>query len=195
MTLIDYSAILNFYSKFVTLSDIDKALLIDKLEVLHVKKNTVFVKENTVSNYVYFVNKGKLRGYCLRGGDIITTQFYFSGEYCSSYISFLTRKKGDLNIECIEDAELLVLSYEDVQELYKVSPAFNTFGRRLSEMLYIDYYERTISLLQDNAKERYLRLLNKRPEIVKSMSSHLIASYIGVAPETLSRIKKSIFNH
>ncbi|TBM99393.1 Crp/Fnr family transcriptional regulator [Hyunsoonleella flava] len=162
--------------------------------MFHFKKKEVIVKEGATSNYVYFVNDGILRSYYLKDGEEVTTQFYFPNSYCSSYSSFLTQSKGRINIECLSDVELLALSYENVQRMYKSSTAFNTFGRRISEFLYIDFYKRSSSFLLDDAKTRYLTLLKERPEILKSIPNYMIASYIGITPESLSRLKKQLLS-
>ncbi|WP_233702676.1 cyclic nucleotide-binding domain-containing protein [Hyunsoonleella flava] len=78
--------------------------------------------------------------------------------------------------------------------MYKSSTAFNTFGRRISEFLYIDFYKRSSSFLLDDAKTRYLTLLKERPEILKSIPNYMIASYIGITPESLSRLKKQLLS-
>lgn len=191
---VDYSKIIGFFSMIVNLNDHEKKDLINKLEVFHFKKKDLIVKEGYTSNYVYFVNSGILRSYYLKDGEEFTTQFYFENSYCSSYDSFLTQSKGRLNIECLSDAELLALSYKNVQSMYKTSKAFNTFGRRISELLYLDFYKRTSSFLLDDAKTRYLSLLKDRPEILKSIPNYMIASYIGITPESLSRLKKQLLS-
>lgn len=194
MKVIDYSKITDFYSKIVELNDSEKQHLINSLEVLHFKKKTLIVKEGVVSKYVYFINSGTLRSFYSKDGEEVTTQFYFQNSYCSSYSSFLNQTKGRLNIECLSDVELLALSYENVQKMYQTSKAFNTFGRRISEYLYIDFFERSSSLLLDDAKTRYLNLLKERPEVLKTVPNYMIASYIGITPESLSRLKKQILS-
>lgn len=176
------------------LNEVEKQLLVDNLEVFHFKKKSLITEEGTTSKYVYFVNNGVLRAYYLKDGEEFTTQFYFENSYCSSYSSFLTQSKGRINIECLTDVELLALSYENVQNMYKTSKAFNTFGRRISEFLYIDFYKRSSSFLLDDAKTRYLKLVKERPEVLKTIPNYLIASYIGVTPESLSRLKKQLFS-
>lgn len=194
MLNVDYSKIINFFSKVVTLNDHEKEELIDKLEVFHFKKKELILKEGTTSNYVYFVNSGILRSYYLKDGEEFTTQFYFENSYCSSYNSFLTQSKSRINIECLSDTELLALSYKNVQSMYKTSKAFNTFGRRISEFLYIDFYKRSSSFLLDDAKTRYLAILKERPEVLKFIPNYMIASYIGITPESLSRLKKQLLS-
>ena len=192
MKNIDFSKITAFFSKIVDLNDEEKKHLVDKLEVFHFKKKDLIVKEGATSKYVYFVNNGVLRSYYLKNGEEFTTQFYFENSYCSSYSSFLTQDKGRINIECLTDVEVLALSFDNVQNMYKNSKAFNTFGRRISEFLYIDFFERSSSFLLDDAKTRYLNLVKGRPEVLKSIPNYMIASYIGITPESLSRLKKQL---
>lgn len=194
MQEIDYSRIIAFFSKIVELNDDEKNHLVDNLEVFKFKKKDLIVKEGATSKYVYFVNNGVLRSYYLKDGEEFTTQFYFQNSYCSSYSSFLTQSKGRINIECLSDVELLSLSYKNVQSMYQSSKAFNTFGRRISEFLYLDFYKRSSSFLLDDAKTRYLSLMKGRPEVLKTIPNYMIASYIGITPESLSRLKKQILS-
>lgn len=189
---IDFSKIIAFYNSVVPLTKEEEEILISKLEVLHFDKKSLIIEKDATSNYVYFVNKGILRSYYLKEGEEVTTQFYFPNSYCASYSSFLTRTKGRLNVDCLEDVELLALSFENVQHLYKTYPTFNTFGRRVSEFLYIEFYERFSSFMLDDAKSRYLDLMMKRPEVLKTVPNYMIASYIGITPESLSRLKRQI---
>lgn len=188
----DYSKILQFYDRVVALNEFEKKDLISKLEVFRFKKKSLIVKEGTIGNYVYFVNKGVLRSYYLKDGDEVTTQFYLPNSYCASYSSFLNQEKGRLNIDCLTEVELLGLSYKNVQYLYDKYSSLNTFGRRVSERLYIDFYKRFSSFLLDDAKTRYLTLLKERPEVLKHVPNYMVASYIGITPESLSRLKKSL---
>lgn len=188
----DFTNLIAFYDKVVGLNSEEKAFLINAIEPFSFKKKALIVQEGKTSKYVYFVNKGVLRAYHTKDGDEVTTQFYFPNSYCSSYASFLAQSKGRINIQSLTDSEVLALSYNKVQEMYKLSERFNTFGRRVSEMLYIDFASRTTSLLLDDTKTRYLNLIKERPQVLKTIPNYMIASYIGISAESLSRLKKQL---
>ena len=183
----------NYYSNLCDLSDRDKTLLKEKLQLRSYKNKEIILRENQVCKYVYFINKGIMRTFSLINGKEQTNQFYFENSYCSSYESFLIQKPSPLNIECLADTEVLTLKYEDVQRLYKISPALNTFGRKIAELLYIDFNMRSRSLQMNDAKTRYLNIIKKRPEIIQHIPGYLIATFIGITPESLSRIKNEIY--
>ena len=188
-----YKNIFNYYSNLCDLSNRDKNLLKENLQFKCYTNKEIILRENQVCKHVYFINKGIMRTFSILNGKEQTNQFYFENSYCSSYESFLIQKPSPLNIECLADTEVLTLKYEDVQRLYKISPALNTFGRKIAELLYIDFNMRSRSLQIDDAKTRYLNLIKRRPEIIQRIPNYLIASFIGITPESLSRIKNEIY--
>ncbi len=187
-----YDKILAYYSNLTTLSHNDEKALISKLKVINLKKRESILKEDQICDYVYFINSGIVRFYQVVNGEEKTLEFFFADDYFSSYESFLTRKPGNLNIDTLTDTELLVLSYEDVQELYKLSASFTTFGRKISEMYFSKYIKKYTSLLVKSPKRRYLELHKNRPKVIQYIPSYMIASYLGIKPETLSRLKKEV---
>jgi len=188
-----YKNIFNYYSNLCNLSCEDEALLKEKLQLKSFKKKEIVLRKNQVCKHVYFINKGIMRSFSLINGKEQTNQFYFENSYCSSYESFLIQSPSPLIIENLTDTEVWALAYKDVQKLYTISPALNTFGRKIAELLYIDFNMRSRSLQIDDAKTRYLNIIKNRPEIIQKIPNYLIASFIGVTPESLSRIKNEVY--
>jgi CRP-like cAMP-binding protein len=138
------------------------------------------------------VQKGGLR-YFSRGekGDY-TMGFAFEGEWLGDYESFLLQQPSSDYIEALEDCELYTLSYDDMQSLYEYKDCFQKFGRLIAEKLFISIAKSMRNLQLQSAKERYLALLSDRPQIFERLPQHLIASYLGIQPQSLSRIRAEV---
>ena len=156
------------------------------------KKGTVILKEGEICNHLYFIKKGFARGFISQNGKDITSWFAFENDVATPFYSFVTRKPGFENIEILEDSTLYAISYENIQQLYRQFPEFNLIGRIVTEKYYIELMTRTISFQFQSAKERYLQLLTNQPQLLHRASLGLIASYLGISQETLSRIRTKI---
>lgn len=156
------------------------------------RKGEFLVSEGQVVNNVSFVNKGSFRVFKTMNGQDLTKHFFFANEYATEYISFLTRKPSDICVKALEDAELIELHYDKVQALYEQYPVWQKYGRLLAEHLFIVLAERTHRLLYHSPEENYLHLIESRPDIIERIPQQYIASYLGIQPESLSRIRKRL---
>jgi CRP-like cAMP-binding protein len=156
------------------------------------KKGEFLIREGQVSSNVSFINKGLFRVYKDLNGEEITKHFFFPLEYSTEYVSFLTRRPSEIHVKAMEDCELIELHYDKVQILYEQFPVWQKYGRLLAENLFIKLAERTHRLLYHTPEENYLKLLTDRPDIIERMPQHYIASYLGIQPESLSRIRKRL---
>jgi CRP-like cAMP-binding protein len=164
----------------------------DLLTRRFLKKGEFLSQAGEISNYVSFINRGSLRVYMEISEQEISKHFFFDHEYASDYASFLTRTPGLLNIRALEDTELMELSYENVQMLYERYPVWQKYGRLIAEKLYIQVANRTQELLLKSPEEMYIRLIETQSPIIARIPQHYIASYLGIQPESLSRIRKRI---
>jgi CRP-like cAMP-binding protein len=164
------------------------------LQVKQCKSGEHIVKQGEVCNYVYFINKGFCRFYKVINGKEISTGFIGENEYVSSYDSFLTRRPAFENLDVLEDTELITLSYNDIQYLYNEFPICQIFGRKLAEMLFIWITERSNNLILLTPEQRYQLIIEEEPYLLQRVPQYMLASYIGVTPEHLSRIRKKIMN-
>jgi CRP/FNR family transcriptional regulator, anaerobic regulatory protein len=167
-------------------------IIVEKSQVMHYSKGQDIVADNAVCNYVYFINKGFVRFYVKAEDKEICTGFIGAGTFVSAYQSFLTRQP---NIDClgvIEDVELLAISYNDIQSLYKTYPITEILGRKVAESLFIMINQRTNALLVLTPEERYLKMIETQPEIMQNVPQYMLATYIGVTPEHLSRLRKKM---
>ena len=158
---------------------------------IYARRETM-VKEGKICRHLAYVIKGSFRYFKMIDGVEVTTYFSFENNWISDYTSFLTSKPGNVTIEAMEDSEVLVLSYADMQYLYNHHPVWERFGRLMAEYLTTCLDERMQSLLLKTPEERYLKALRDNSFYFDRVPQHYIASYLGVAPESLSRIRRRI---
>jgi CRP-like cAMP-binding protein len=164
------------------------------LEFRSLKKDEFFLKEGHVCSFVGLVNLGVLVYFKTNeNGDEITTDFAFEGDWVTNNQSRLKNIPSTINIRAIEDTELFVIKQTDLIDLYLKIPKIERMGRILMEQAYLKIVEQTIELQVLSAKERYENLLKKHPEIFQKVQLYHIANYLGIAPKSLSRIRKELF--
>lgn len=155
------------------------------------KKNEYFLKEGQVCNYVGCINYGVvIYSNILSNGDEVTTDFAFPGDWVTNNKSRLTNQPSLINIRAIEEAEIFVISQQNLAKLYLEMPKTERLGRILMEQAYLRLVEQTMELQIHSAMERYNNLLKNHPEIFQKVPLYHIANYLGIAPKSLSRIRK-----
>ena len=186
-----YKSIKAYYKRLVpSLTEEDWMAIEEKLTVQQLNKGDALVRNGEVCRQVSFVNKGLLRLYYLADGKEVCTGFVPENEYISEYASFLTRSPAAQNIDALENSEVINLSYESMQALYHSHPVFEIFGRRIAEKLFVMISFHHASLLLLAPKDRYLSVVTNQPYVIQRVPQYMIASFIGITPEQLSRIRK-----
>jgi CRP-like cAMP-binding protein len=162
-------------------------------EFIELKKNDYFLKEGQVCNYVGFVNKGALVYFkILDSGTEVTTDFAFENDWVTFNQSRLSNSPSHINIKAIETTEMLVVKNQDLSNIYIQLPRIERLGRILIEQAFVRITQQSIDLQLLSARERYEQLLLKSPEIIQRAPLYHIANYLGIAPKSLSRIRKEI---
>ena len=174
------------------LKEDDLQALDKKLTIQHLHKGDYLVREGEICRNVSFINSGLLRLFSIEDGKEICKGFVGENDYISEYTSFLTQQAALENLEALEDCEVVNLSYINMQSLYKSNPVFEQFGRKIAEKLFIVLSTHNNSLLALTPEERYMIILNTQPDIIQRVPQYMIASYVGVSPEHLSRIRKKL---
>lgn len=159
-----------------------------------IKKYDFFLKEGEICNHIAFVNKGLVRFYFIKDEKEHISDFKLTGEWISNYGSFLSKEKSLFYIDAMEDTELFLLSYADIQKLYDMGKAYERMGRLMVEQVFLRTINRHISMLTNNPEERYVKLLEEKPYLFERVPLKQIASMLGIEPESLSRIRKRIVN-
>jgi len=172
----------------------DKSELDDitgQFESRKVKKNEIILTEGEVCNQLIFVNDGCLRLYYVVDEVEITVWFAFGGSSSIDIYSFISGLPSTYFIQAIEDSEIMFLPKSQLDNLYLTNPKIQEMMRKFWEDAILTLIERFTALQKDTAEQRYLNLL-KKPEYLQKIPQKYLASFIGVTPTSLSRIRKNI---
>jgi len=151
-----------------------------------------FIREGKICRHIAFVEEGLLRVFYLNGGKEITNCFCKEHTITTSYTSLITRKASDLAIQAVEPTTLIVLPNSALQKLYETDLFWQQLGRTAAENEYVTT-ENHRRFLQDlTAIERYKQILEQDGELLQRVPLTYLASYLQIAPETLSRIRKKL---
>lgn len=157
------------------------------------RKRQYLLQEGDVCKYLTFISKGLLRTYNVdeKGVEHMSV-FGWEGWWLSDFNSFLTGKPAVFNIDAIEDSELLQISRQDYEDITMAVPIMDRYFRILYQNSIVTKERRLMSSNTHNAEEKYLELAESNPKMIERVPQNLVASYLGIAPETLSRIKKNL---
>jgi len=159
------------------------------LKIKELSKKDHLIRQGTVCNFIGFVSSGTLRSYIKNNEGEYNNDFYFDNDVVSAYTSFLTRMPTNCNIEALTDSIIYYISYDDLETLADQDITFLKLSKHISDAFFIRKCKRETSFLKDSAAERLERLSLLYPGIEQRVSQYHIASYLGVKPESLSRIK------
>jgi CRP-like cAMP-binding protein len=147
-----------------------------------------------VETNAYFLKSGMVQISMVYNGDERILDFVFENNFFGAYTSLLTNRPSDVQLTTLTKTSVEIIDYNDLKNAYKTSLLANQLGRYVTERLYINNTKREKDFLTKNAEQRYRELLDKRPDIISSIPVNKIAKYLGIHPESLSRIRKSIIS-
>lgn len=155
------------------------------------RKKQYLLQEGDICKYLSFVSKGLLKSYVLdeKGSERIN-MFAFEGWWISDFNSFINQEKAVLNINAVEETEVLMITLEDYERMMLEIPVMDRYFRILYQNSLVTKDHRLMVSNSFTAEEKYKQLAQRNPEIIKRVPHNLIASYLGLAPETVSRIRK-----
>lgn len=184
------SKLLQNISKHVSLTPEEEILLLSKIETKQFKAKTILLNSGEIANSTYFVNSGILRSFNIND-NIIEHVLHFAceGWWIGDMYSYISEKPSNLFIEVLEDAEVVVISKENHQELYNEIPKLERFFRILAENSLVAHQERLMDNLSLSAEERFEKMCKKYPNLIQKVAQKHLASYIGVTPEFFSKMK------
>jgi CRP-like cAMP-binding protein len=156
------------------------------------QKGENLLSEGQICKTLYFINSGLTKSYLLNDGKEHIRQFAAENDFVVDLGSFLSQSKSSFYIQTLESTDALKITFEDLDKLFNSSLIFMKLGKVMAERSTINLIKRSVSLLKDDAKHRYLNLMKERPSLIQRVPQFMIASYLGVTPESLSRIRKEI---
>ena len=177
----------------VTFSEAEQAIIKNYLTLKKLRKKQYLLQEGDVCKTIAFIEKGALREYNVddKGNEHIL-QFAIEGWVISDLYSFMTGEPSTYNIDAIEDSELVLITKSAQEEILKRVPKYETYSRMQMTGAYMAMQKRITSILSTPIEERYLYFTKLYPNIVQRVPQHMIASYMGLTPETLSRVRRKI---
>ncbi|MEY4934663.1 MAG: hypothetical protein RIS64_1022 [Bacteroidota bacterium] len=175
------------------LSDAEFQQFYDYLKPAKIEKKQFLITEGKVCNYLYFVETGILHSYVVDAqGDMHTVQFGFEGHWISDLYSFLSSKPALFNVEALENTTVWAIQNTDFEKACCQIHKFEHFFRKLLQNAYIQAQHRIAKAFSEDAEKRYLTLIQMQPDLLQRVPQYLIASYLGIKPQSLSRIRQNI---
>jgi CRP-like cAMP-binding protein len=181
-----------YFEKELKMTEKDWQIFSSKLIRKELPKKHLLLKAGQTEKYLSFVENGIIRFFIPKEDNDLTFTFIFNNGFVSAYDSFLTRQPSTYNVETLTQTTIWQLSFDDLQIIYNETEIGNTIGRRSAEDLFLKKSKRELSLLTQTAEQRYLNLFTEQPHLLQFIPLKYIASYIGITPQALSRIRKRI---
>lgn len=190
----------DFIHKHINLEEEDWNLFQSRMEIRHFKKGDIISYQDDIWTELLYINSGFIRSYIINdSGQEFTRHFHFNTKesdilnlFVVDYTSFIDQVPSSTGFEVMEDAEVSVLKHADAQLMYGLSQKWERYGRRMAELAYIRKSSLYEELLITNAKQRYISLITTMDEWFNKVPQYHLATYLGITPVSLSRIKKEV---
>lgn len=181
----------NILSKHLSFTDQEYDLFISKSEQLEFNKSEFLMTPNEVTKKIFFINEGFVRGYRLVDGKEITHFFYRNNWFATDYESFLENTRGDLYLQALVNTSVYVFHKSTLYQFFKEVTKFEKIRYIIAEYSYLHMVRRYKNLQVNDLRAKYINAITEYPELFHLVPQKYIASYLGVEPQSLSRIKKS----
>jgi CRP-like cAMP-binding protein len=178
-----------YFNKFIKLNDPEWTDFEKCIVKATISKNKEILKPGEHCNFIAFIQEGSFRFYYDKEGEVKITSFFFKGDFVSNYRSFLTGKPSDHFIEAMQDSVIYKINLQELNSLYDKHKKIERLGRLIAENLYLMVASRLDSFMFQTPEERYKALIERNSRLLQEVPQYMIASYLGVKPETLSRIR------
>jgi CRP-like cAMP-binding protein len=186
-------AIRDYFEAITPLSDDEWNAFSFKLSRQEFSKKSLILKEGKTEGYLSFIEEGMVRFFLVKKEEELTFDFAFAGEFLSGYSSFITQSPAKFNVQALTKTTLWRISHQDLQTVYDTTSVGNRIGRYAAEQLFLTKARREMDFLTQSAEERYLNLFTEQPRLIQEIPGRYLASYIGITPQALSRIRKRIY--
>jgi len=182
-----------YFKKWVDITESDETIIRSAFEPAHARKKKELLAPNETCRYIYFIVKGCLRSFFVddKGNEHIY-QLRLDNNWISDLESFFSQRPSKYYIEALEDSDMLRISFDRLEQLYQEVPKLERYFRILFQKAYINALERLNATMWESAPDRYNDMLKEHPDMFQRVPLVYIASYLGITPESLSRIRKKI---
>ncbi len=184
--------LIEYFLKFTRLTEEEVGALTDSIVIKEIDKGDFLLREGQRNTNTFFILTGLVRQYKVINGEEITTNFFDEGQWIIALTSFSEDTISSDYLVCEERTSVVVGNEQKAQEIFRKFPRLETVSRAVMETVFAEQQKMFTSYLTDTPEQRYLSLLKERPDIIQRVPQYHIASYIGVKPESLSRIRKRI---
>ncbi len=185
-----YSLLFDYIRNLVDITIEDEQCIMNLTEVIQVPKGNFLVRKGTVCDNAHFVVKGCLKtSYTDWNGKEHILQFSTETWWASDFVSFTERSIGEYDIRCLEDCMLIRFSHTDFEMLYRKIPVLERFFRLIVQRAFAASQKRILNNINLSGKEKYLLFCSQYPDMARRIPQYMIASYLGITPEFLSKIK------
>lgn len=179
-------------ARIFDLSAEEAHLFLSQFSRMELKKNKVFAAPGKVCNVVGLIEKGLFKIVYEKEGEEVVFEFAHEYNFVSDYYSFVTQQPSEKEISCLEDTVVYVVTRDQLQQLAKTHPFIVRMCAGINEKLFLRMHDRLSSIILDSAATRYQKLLVERPDLAQRIPQYLLASYLNVTPETVSRIRRKM---
>lgn len=184
--------LLNYLSKFPSISQEERESIAAQIPVHTFPRGSILLRAGEVCTACYFVLKGCIREYMLLDGEEKTTAFFTEEQAVVVFSSYSDQVPSDRFLSCVEDATVMVGEFSREQLMYRQFPALEAITRKIIEQDYGKTRDSFAMFMTSSPEERYIHLLKTRPELAQRVPQHQLASFLGITPESLSRIRKRL---
>ncbi len=190
-----YENLKEYCQKLIPFSEKELDLIDVYFEQKNLKKKEFLLKDDCICNFIAFISEGSIRHFHVKNGDEKTCDISFETMWITDFQSFTHNNVSIMNLQAMEDTIVFLIRKPDLYKLYQECPIYETFGRLMAENVAQRATEIAMSLSSEKPEERFQNLLKKQPDLFQRIPQKYIANFLGISPESLSRIQKRIYEN
>ena len=188
-----YDKLKKYCSQTVPLSATELELIDKYFQYKTLKKKAFLLQDNRKCDFIAFIENGAIRHFHIKDGVERTCDISFDNAWVTDFQSFTFETLSKMNLQVMEDSTVLIIGKQDLHKLYEECHKYETFGRLMAEQVAQRATEIAMSLASDKPEVRFQNLLKNQPDLFQRVPQKYIANFLGISPESLSRIRKRIY--
>jgi len=189
-----FNKLKQYCEQTVPLLDTELDLIDNYFEEKTLKKKAFLLQDDKVCDFIAFISEGSIRHFHIKDGAEKTCDISFDNSWVTDFQSFTYDTVAKMNLQAMEVTKVFVIKKQNLYNLYKECSKYETFGRLMAEQVAMRATEIAMSLSSDKPEERFQNLIKKQPDLFQRVPQKYIANFLGVSPESLSRIRNRIFH-